>query len=131
MTQDRHDRPPASGLGHELDSGKGRDKNPYPDLAAAPLGTDDEAAGTPISPEQMRMARDHEIRDGTPADSDAPAVLHGRETREFDSDPTLQPHIGRGPGSPAPAGPGPARGWIAYALGAVVLVLVLWMLLGR
>lgn len=32
---------------HATDTGKTRDKVDYPDLAAAPLGTDDEAAGAP------------------------------------------------------------------------------------
>lgn len=34
-------------LKHQIDSGNTGDKVNYPDLAAAPLGTDEEAAGTP------------------------------------------------------------------------------------
>lgn len=34
-------------LRHEIDSGNAADKVNYPDPAAAPLGTDEEAAGTP------------------------------------------------------------------------------------
>lgn len=52
----------AARLRADLDAGEGRDKVAYPDPAAAPLGTDDEAAGTPVSPEQVRMARENERR---------------------------------------------------------------------
>src|SRR5690554_4435714 len=71
MPQDSRETPPAAALGDELDRGKGRDKIPYPDPAAAPLGTDDEAAGTPVTPEQMDMARAEEIRTETPDESAA------------------------------------------------------------
>lgn len=49
-------------LRRDLDEGKGRDKVTYPDPAAAPLGTDDEAAGTPITEEQLQLARAQEDR---------------------------------------------------------------------
>jgi hypothetical protein len=45
-----------------IDQGAGADKVRHPDPAAAPLGTDDEAAGTPPTPEQRRMAAAQEIR---------------------------------------------------------------------
>jgi hypothetical protein len=45
--------PPRGGtvsqLRDEIDSGRTGDKVRWPDLAAAPLGTDEEAAGTPLS----------------------------------------------------------------------------------
>jgi len=45
----RADTPPpnmaAQRLRHAIDTGQTGDKIPYPDPAAAPLGTDDEAAG--------------------------------------------------------------------------------------
>ena len=55
---------PAAGapLRGQIDAGRGRDKVAYPDPAAAPLGTDDEAAGTPITEEQLEMARAQEDR---------------------------------------------------------------------
>ena len=108
---------PAAALGDELDRGKGRDKIPYPDPAAAPLGTDDEAAGTPITPEQMDMARAEEIRTQTPDDSAAPAVLHGHRTDRLHTDPTLQ-------ATPA-AGAGRSRLWVYAVVAVGVLVLVL------
>jgi hypothetical protein len=43
-------------LRHEIDSGRTGDKVAYPDPAAAPLGTDDEAAGTPAAPEDIAKA---------------------------------------------------------------------------
>lgn len=52
----------AARLRADLDAGEGRDKIAYPDPAAAPLGTDDEAAGTPASPAQLRMAQQQEHR---------------------------------------------------------------------
>lgn len=52
----------AAPLRGDLDAGHGRDKVNYPDPAAAPLGTDDEAAGTPITEEQLQMARAQEDR---------------------------------------------------------------------
>jgi hypothetical protein len=42
-----HDTSAAARLRHAIDSGNTGDKVNYPDPAAAPLGTDDEAAGTP------------------------------------------------------------------------------------
>jgi hypothetical protein len=45
----------------DIDAGRTRDKVPGSDPAAAPLGTDEEAAGTPISPEAVALARRHEV----------------------------------------------------------------------
>jgi hypothetical protein len=39
----------------DIDSGATAEKIGFPDPAAAPLGTDDEAAGTPLSIEQISM----------------------------------------------------------------------------
>jgi len=49
-----------SQLRADIDSGKTGDKVAWPDPAAAPLGTDEEAAGTPISPEAVATARAQE-----------------------------------------------------------------------
>jgi hypothetical protein len=45
-----------------IDHGHGGDKVDATDPAAAPLGTDDEAGGTPNSAAQVRLAAAHEIR---------------------------------------------------------------------
>jgi hypothetical protein len=77
MTRNTEERANSSSLREDLDAGRGRDKVPYPDPAAAPLGTDDEAAGTPVTEEQLRMARRHEIRGEGGTDTAAPALCTG------------------------------------------------------
>jgi hypothetical protein len=44
----------------EIDSGRTGEKVPAADPAAAPLGTDEEAAGTPTAPEAIAQARQQE-----------------------------------------------------------------------
>ena len=63
----RHERPPiardaknASRLRAPTDGDRPSDKISYPDPAAAPLGTDDEAAGTPAEPVRIEIAAQHE-----------------------------------------------------------------------
>ncbi|TWB71861.1 hypothetical protein FBZ87_106105 [Nitrospirillum amazonense] len=46
-----------SRLREDIDSGRTGDKVDYPDPAAAPLGTDEEAAGTPTPPGAAEQAR--------------------------------------------------------------------------
>lgn len=50
----------ASQLRAAIDDGRARDKVAYPDPAAAPLGTDDEAAGTPPESDRVATAAKHE-----------------------------------------------------------------------
>ena len=57
---------PAS-LRTAIDSGKTGDTVDYPDPAAAPLGTDEEAAGTPVPPDAVRHALDKELQIGAVA----------------------------------------------------------------
>ena len=45
----------------DIDSGRTQDKVRASDPAAAPLGTDEEAAGTPISGERVALARSQEV----------------------------------------------------------------------
>lgn len=51
-----------SHLKHDINSGRTGDKSPAFDPAAAPLGTDEEAAGTPLPRAAVHMARAHEVR---------------------------------------------------------------------
>lgn len=51
-------------LRHDIDSGRTGDKVPAGDPAAAPLGADDEAAGTPVS--RGRLAREQAQLEGRP-----------------------------------------------------------------
>lgn len=44
-------------LRRDIDLGKTRDKVAFPDPAAAPLGTDDEAAGTPATAAELHAER--------------------------------------------------------------------------
>ena len=54
--------PTTAKLRYDIDRGLGSDKVAALDPAAAPLGTDDEAAGTPPSPEAVQLAHQNEIR---------------------------------------------------------------------
>lgn len=58
--QTREAQPTTQQLVHDIDRGLTGDKIPAQDPAAAPLGTDDEAAGTPPSPEVVGDARGRE-----------------------------------------------------------------------
>ena len=49
--------PTAAQLNADIDSGRTSDKNPALDPSLAPLGTDDEAAGTPPTPFRVKLAR--------------------------------------------------------------------------
>lgn len=52
-------------LRDDIDRGRSGDKVDNIDPAAAPLGTDDEAAGTPPTPVSVRLAYAHEVGPGT------------------------------------------------------------------
>lgn len=47
---------------HAIDRGETGGKVSFPDPAAAPLGTDEEAVGTPVSEIAVRTARDQEVQ---------------------------------------------------------------------
>lgn len=53
-------RPTVAMLQADIDSGRTGDKNPMFDPSGAPLGTDDEAAGTPPTPSRVALARYYE-----------------------------------------------------------------------
>ena len=57
-----HTAPTTDALRERIDSGETGDKVDYPDLAAAPLGTDDEAAGTPPDGVRRMSAQDGELQ---------------------------------------------------------------------
>lgn len=56
--------PTTAQLKHDIDTGRTGEKIGHPDPAASPLGTDDEAAGHPPSPEAIAHARAQEVRHG-------------------------------------------------------------------
>ena len=59
--EDNLDGPTTAKLRHDIDRGRGGDKVDAIDPAVAPLGTDDEAAGTPPSREAVQIAYNNEI----------------------------------------------------------------------
>jgi hypothetical protein len=56
--------PTADLLRYEIDRGRGGDKVDASDPAVAPLGTDDEAGGSPPTPAQIKQAYAYEIAPG-------------------------------------------------------------------
>ena len=56
----------------DIDSGRTGDKVSAPDPGLSPLGTDDEAAGTPASPERIHAARAQEAKIGAMARAKPP-----------------------------------------------------------
>lgn len=65
--QRKDEIPTTDRLRHDIDSGRSGDKVPFIDPAAAPLGTDDEAAGTSPGRLEMKKAQKAEIRPDAPA----------------------------------------------------------------
>ena len=57
-------QPTTAQLRDDIDHGRTGDKVKVSDPAAAPLGTDEEAAGTPPSGEAVRQAREYELAIG-------------------------------------------------------------------
>jgi hypothetical protein len=60
----------------DIDSGRTRDKIPVSDPAAAPLGTDEEAAGTPVSKERVALARSQEVVGEPPEETKGGALVY-------------------------------------------------------
>ncbi|MHB2211386.1 hypothetical protein [Methylobacterium sp. CM6257] len=54
------DTPTAAQLKADIDSGRTADKTPHMDVGAAPLGTCEEAGGTPPTSREVRLARQNE-----------------------------------------------------------------------
>ncbi|MDX7951971.1 hypothetical protein P7D22_12400 [Lichenihabitans sp. Uapishka_5] len=74
MTQQRqaqNDHSTVAQLKADIDAGRTGDKVANADPGLSPLGTDDEAAGNPVSPDRIDMARRIETRIGAAA---GPAV---------------------------------------------------------
>lgn len=70
--------PTVAQLRDAIDRGRTGSKVPHRDPAAAPLGTDEEAAGTPPSPADIRLAMRHEVKNRgrhDPSGSDANAAM--------------------------------------------------------
>ncbi|MBE7245519.1 MAG: hypothetical protein INR63_11240 [Actinomycetospora chiangmaiensis] len=70
------DAPTAAQLKADIDSGRTADKTPHMDIGAAPLGTCDEAGGTPPTPQRVRLARQNER---APSEKAAAGYVHQRQ----------------------------------------------------
>jgi hypothetical protein len=64
-------RSTADQLRHDIDRGRTGDKISWPDPASAPLGTDEEAAGTSLAPADVDAARQTERRSSYQPQPDA------------------------------------------------------------
>ena len=81
-------KPTSDKLRNAIDHGRAGDKVNFSDPAAAPLGTDDEAAGTPPTREQLQRAWEAEVANEARSEQAHP----GRDRRQ----PTaMQPGSGR------------------------------------
>lgn len=67
--------PTAQELKGAIDSGRTGDKVSFPDPAAAPLGTDDEAAGTPDTPARVAIALRQEVKKRWSKEETGPAPV--------------------------------------------------------
>lgn len=109
MDGERHN--PAQ-LKDDIDNGRTGDKVGGFDPGAAPLGTDDEAAGTPVPSEAVAQARAEERSNGL-----------GEGARRNGAEPSLQPDGAGGSGPRvAPALLGAVVG-VLMIVGALVLLL--------
>ena len=91
-------------LRHRIDRGMAGDKKGFPDPAAAPLGTDDEAAGTPPTADQIARAHAQKVE----ARPDAPDVTRGGPVLPGHAERHRDPWI-----------------WLVIAVGAVLAAIVL------
>jgi hypothetical protein len=72
-------------LRRDIDAGRTGDKSPGMDSATAPLGTDDEAAGTPVDPRLAEDVRKREVRPGGEALSRQNATPSYKDTTPSDT----------------------------------------------
>jgi hypothetical protein len=68
--------PTAAQLKGDIDSGRTADKTPHVDVGAAPLGTCEEAGGTPPTAQEVRIARQNER---APSETAAKGYVHQRQ----------------------------------------------------
>jgi hypothetical protein len=76
-----HTRETVEQLRSDIDSGRTGDKVPASDPAAAPLGADEEAAGTPVSADAVALARARENRARRCLRNEAARVMPGSCSR--------------------------------------------------
>ena len=69
--------PTSAQLKADIDSGRTADKTPHMDVGAAPLGTCEEAGGTPPTSQEVRLARQNER---APSEKAAAGYVHQRQS---------------------------------------------------
>lgn len=128
MSHDAGKSAAADALRRDLDAGRGRDKVAAPDPSAAPLGTDDEAAGTPVTDAQAEIARRNETRGEGEAQGAPPAMTAAADPPDR---PARRP--GRRLGMLRPGNVPSQRSRRVSVIrrvgSALVAVLVVWLLL--
>jgi hypothetical protein len=70
------DAPTSAQLKGDIDSGRTGDKTPHMDIGAAPLGTCEEAGGTPPTSQEVRLARQNER---APSEKSKAGYVHQRQ----------------------------------------------------
>lgn len=103
-------------LKHDINSGLTGDKVNFFDPAAAPLGTDDEAAGTPPTPEeihQARMAERSAPMDSPGADSRTPQGHGEASDQDVWSERTAASGTGR---------------WLGYLVAILAIAILVYIL---
>jgi hypothetical protein len=107
--------PTADQLRAHIDSGAAGDKNPAVDPSAAPLGTDEEAAGTPLTREDLHTAYAAESR-----------VVDGARPPNADRDVGEPPRTAAEPGSRRRGRLGSPMAWGVLALLVLGVAFVLF-----
>ena len=73
--------PNAAMLKADIDSGRTGDKNEVFDPGLSPLGTDEEAAGTPLTPARVKLARVQETKSRWRWGSRTTSAAHAKDDR--------------------------------------------------
>ena len=103
-----------SRLRDDIDRGRTGDKTPGHDPAAAPLGTDDEAAGTPVPNDIAEQVREREVR------SDGEQLARQNATPSYEETLRSDRGVNRA-----------GSFWLVLALGVVLAALgFTWLLFG-
>ncbi len=118
-------RPTSDRLRDDIDHGAAGDKKGFPDPSAAPLGTDDEAAGTPPTARQREMAYQAEID----RDAHGPSATGDRRpiSARQSEGPGHRPQPPEGAGADRESGPPQGVPPVLVFLGIIAAVLAVLM----
>lgn len=123
-------RPTSDRLRDDIDHGKAGDKKGFPDPSAAPLGTDDEAAGTPPTPRQREMAHEAEVgRDASgPSATGDRRPISSRQSRGPGREAKPPEGSGASRESGPPQGVPPVLAFLGIIAAVVAVLLAAWLL---